>query len=97
MFATPGGNEMKRRSTNKYTQIHVSIPVRVLEEFDNVLSFSESRSKKISMLMANYLSREDENLQMMTSSEVFEFMQYRFKKDSPEDVLIQSLLKILSK
>jgi hypothetical protein len=33
----------------------------------------------------------------MTSSEVFEFMQYRFKKDSPEDVLIQSLLKILSK
>lgn len=87
---------MKRRTKTDFTQIHVSIPVRLKNEFDNVLSFNESRSKKISMLMKNYLSREDSNLQMMTSIEVLEFIQYRFQKDSPEDVLIQSLLQILS-
>lgn len=79
-----------------FTQIHVSIPVNLLQEFDSVLSYDESRSRKISMLMKNYMSREDSNLQLMTSKEVFEFMQYRFDKDSPEDVLIQSLLKLLS-
>jgi metal-responsive CopG/Arc/MetJ family transcriptional regulator len=85
-----------RRSKTKFTQIHVSVPVNLLVEFDNVLSFKESRSKKISMLMKNYLAREDSNLQMMTTVEVLEFMQYRFRKNSPEDVLIQSLLQILS-
>ena len=86
-----------RRTKTKFTQIHVSVPVNLLVEFDQVLSFKESRSKKISMLMKNYLAREDSNLQMMTTVEVLEFMQYRFRKNSPEDVLIQSLLQILSK
>jgi metal-responsive CopG/Arc/MetJ family transcriptional regulator len=86
---------MKRRSKTKFTQIHVSVPVMLLVEFDNVLSFNESRSRKISMLMKNYLSREDSNLQMMTTKEVLEFLQYRFTKDSTEDVLIQSLLRLL--
>ena len=86
-----------RRSKTKYTQIHVSVPVLTLIEFDNVLSYTESRSKKIAMLMKNYLSREDSNLQLMTTVEVLEFLQFRFKKNSPEDILIQSLLQILSK
>jgi hypothetical protein len=47
--------------------------------------------------MKNYLSREDSNLQMMTTEEVLEFIQFRFKKNSAEDVLIQSLLQILTK
>jgi len=85
-----------RRSKTKYTQIHVSVPVLTLIEFDNVLSYSESRSKKIAMLMKNYLSREDSNLQLMTTVEVLEFLQFRFKKNSPEDILIQSLLQVLS-
>jgi len=85
-----------RRTKTKFTQIHVSIPVHTLIEFDNVLSFKESRSKKISMLMKNYLSREDSNLQLMTTIEILELVQFRFRKGTPEDVLIQSLLQILS-
>ena len=85
-----------RRSKTKYTQIHVSVPVLTLIEFDNVLSYTESRSKKIAMLMKNYLSREYSNLQLMTTVEVLEFLQFRFKKNSPEDILIQSLLQVLS-
>ena len=86
-----------RRSKTKFTQIHVSVPVLLLMEFDNVLSFKESRSKKIAMLMKNYLNREDSNLQLMTTTEILELVQFRFRKDSPEDVLIQSLLQLLTK
>ena len=88
---------MNRKTNNNNTRgVHITLPIRMLEEFDNVLSFKESRSKRIALLMTNYLSREDSNLQMMTSAEVFDFIQYRFKKDSPEDVLIQSLIRLTS-
>ena len=90
-------NGMNRKTIKTRTgAYHVTLPIRLVEEFDNVLSFKESRSKRIALLMTNYLAREDSNLQMMTSYEVFEFMQYRFKKDSPEDVLIQSLIRLTS-
>lgn len=88
---------MKRRSKTRTVAIHMTIPVRLLEDFDETLTYKQSRSKIISKLIQNYLARENSNLQMMTSIEVFEFMQYRFKKDSPEDILIQSLLQILAK
>jgi len=88
---------MNRRTKQPNRPIHITLPHHLIESFDNVLSFKESRSKKIAMLMKNYLAREDSNLQLMTTLEVLEFIQYRFQKDSPEDVLIQSLLQILSK
>ena len=87
---------MNRRTKQPNRPIHITLPHHLIESFDNVLSFKESRSKKIAMLMKNYLAREDSNLQLMTTLEVLEFIQYRFQKDSPEDVLIQSLLKILT-
>ena len=46
---------MKRRSKTKFTQIHVSIPVRLLEDFDSTLDFKQSRSKKIAALIDTYL------------------------------------------
>ena len=51
-----GDDRMKRRSKTKYTQIHVSIPVRLLEDFDQTLDFKQSRSKMISSLIDTYLS-----------------------------------------
>ena len=87
---------MNRRTKQPNRPIHITLPHHLIESFDNVLSFKESRSKKIAMLMKNYLAREDSNLQLMTTLEVLEFIQFRFKKNSPEDVLIQSLLQILT-
>lgn len=87
---------MNRRSKVPSRPIHISLPHHLIESFDNVLTFKESRSKKIAMLMKNYLNREDSNLQLMTTLEVLEFIQYRFSKDSPEDVLIQSLIRLVS-
>ena len=47
---------MKRRSKTKFTQIHVSIPVRVLEDLDDTLDFKQSRSKLITNLVETYLT-----------------------------------------
>ena len=46
---------MKRRSKVSFTQIHVSIPVRLKEDFDYTIGFNESRSKKIASLIDTYL------------------------------------------
>jgi metal-responsive CopG/Arc/MetJ family transcriptional regulator len=86
---------MNRRTKKRNVPIHVTLPHHLIESFDNVLTFKESRSKKIAMLMKNYLNREDSNLQLMTTLEVLEFIQFRFSKDSAEDVLIQSLIRLL--
>jgi metal-responsive CopG/Arc/MetJ family transcriptional regulator len=86
---------MNRRTKQPNRPIHITLPHHLIESFDNVLTFKESRSKKIAMLMKNYLAREDSNLQLMTTLEVLEFIQFRFNKDSAEDVLIQSLIRLL--
>lgn len=88
---------MKRRSKTRTVPIHVTIPVRLLEDFDETLGFKESRSKKIAALMKGWLESDPNNLYSYTPTELLEQLQFRFKKDSPEDVLIQSLLQILAK
>jgi len=40
------------------TAIHVSIPVRLLEDFDDTLRFNQSRSAKISQLISQEMSGE---------------------------------------
>lgn len=55
----PGGRRMKRRTKQRMTAIHISIPVRLLEDFDETLSFSQSRSAKISFLIDQSLHGED--------------------------------------
>jgi len=85
---------MNRRTKVHSRPIHISLTHNLIESFDNVLTLKESRSKKIAMRMHNYLNREDSNLQLMTTLEILEHIQWRFHKDSPEDVLIQSLIKL---
>lgn len=84
---------MKRRSKTKYTQIHVSIPVRTLEDFDDTLDFKQSRSKIISNLIKSYLQGEA-SLDDYSRLEIIEHLQYQYDKDSPADVLIQALLAL---
>lgn len=85
-----------RRTKVKFTQIHVSIPVRLLEDFDDTLKFNQSRSKLISALMKNHVEDDGSELYSYEPLELIEFLQYKFTRGSPEDVLIESLLKILT-
>ena len=49
---------MKRRTKQRMTAIHVSIPVRLLEDFDETLRYNQSRSAKISSLIHAELNSE---------------------------------------
>lgn len=85
---------MKRRSKIEFTQIHISIPVSVKQEFDATLGYHQSRSKKISKLMLDYARNEGNPLEDYSRKEILEHLQYKYDKDSPEDVLIQALLAL---
>ena len=88
---------MKRRSKTKFTQIHVSIPVRLLEDFDDTLSFKQSRSRIISKLIENYLEGDQIHIGSMTKKQIVVALMNQTDPDSSEYVLLQSLLQIFSK
>ena len=46
---------MKRRTKVHFKAIHISIPIRLLEDLDETLSFKQSRSAKISTLIQKEL------------------------------------------
>lgn len=85
-----------KRSSKKTIPVHVTIPVRLLEDLDETLTYKQSRSKVISGLIARFLNSDTESLSNFKSCELLEHLMYRFDKDSPEDVLLRSLLQILS-
>ncbi len=75
------------------TAIHVSIPVRLLEDFDQLLSFKASRSKTISHLMRKHIDNEYEDTPMMTSRQLMAMLSGR---DDVDDLLKALLLQILT-
>jgi metal-responsive CopG/Arc/MetJ family transcriptional regulator len=87
---------MKRRTKTKFTQIHVSIPVRTLEDFDETLGFTQSRSKLITTLIKAYLDGEDTSWGGFTERQLIAILMEKFKPFSPERLLLESLLQILS-
>ncbi|GAG92125.1 unnamed protein product [marine sediment metagenome] len=88
---------MKRRTKTKFTQIHVSIPVRTLEDLDETLDFNQSRSRIISKLIENYLEQDQVNIGSMTKRQIVISLMNQVDSEGPEYVLLQSLLQIFSK
>jgi len=83
---------MKRRSKTKYTQIHVSIPVRVLEDLDDSLSFNQSRSRIITKLIQNYLEGDQVNIGSMTKRQIIASLMNQIDPDSFEYRILSNLL-----
>ena len=88
---------MKRRTKIKFMQIHVSIPVRLLEDFDETLDFNQSRSRIISKLIDNYLEQDQVNIGSMTKRQIVVNLINQVDSSSPEYILLTSLLQVFSK
>ena len=88
---------MKRRTKTKFTQIHVSIPVRTLEDLDDTLDFNQSRSKVITRLIQNILEGDQVNIGSMTKKQIVINLMNQVDPDTSEYVLLNSLLQIFSK
>jgi len=83
-----------RRTKVHYKQIHVSIPVRLLEDLDEVLSFHQSRSKVICNLIETYLIGDTLSIMNMTTRQVMTALTARADIDETLRLL---LLQILTK
>ena len=88
---------MKRRTKTKFTQIHVSIPVRLLEDLDETLGFKQSRSRLISHLIDDYLTEGHVSIAMMSKKQIVVNLINQTDPESSEFVLLNSLLQIFSK
>ena len=84
-----------RRATNPTRKISITIPGKLFEEINQHLSYDQSRSKFIANAIQEYFNHESD-LNAWSNVELIEHLQYQFVKDSPEDVLIQSLLKLVT-
>jgi len=87
---------MKRRTKIKFMQIHVSIPVRLLEDFDETLDFNQSRSRMISKMIENYLEGDQINIGSMTKKQIVISLMNQVDSNTAEYVMLQTLLQIFS-
>ena len=85
----------KRRTKQRMTAIHVSIPVRLLEDFDETLSFTQSRSAKISSLIKQAVEGED--YQSISEASTRQLMAALSSRDDVDGTMKTLLLQILTK
>ena len=81
-----------RRSKTKFTQIHVSIPLRLLEDYDDLLAFGASRSKAICYLMREYLEGGGQMVSDASMRQLMSYMMARPECDSTLRVILMGLL-----
>lgn len=86
---------MKRKS-KKTIPVHVTIPVRLLEDLDETLSHKQSRSRIISKLIENYLEGDQVYIGSMTRRQILAALINQCTPGSPEDVILRSLLQVFS-
>ena len=86
---------MKRRTKQRMTAIHVSIPVRVLEDFDETLRFSQSRSAKITRLIQDDLN--DDGSMTITDASTRQLMAALTSREDVDVTMKTLLLQILAK
>ena len=77
------------------TAIHVSIPVRLLEDFDETLRFNQSRSKKISTLIAQSLLGD--TIDLYSDATLGQIIRKLVTFEEIDDTLASLLLQVLAK
>lgn len=85
---------MNRRTNRRTAPVHVTIPVRLLEDLDETLSFKQSRSRIITKLIENYLEGDQIHIGAMTKRQIVVNLINQVESGTPEDVLLRSLLQI---
>ena len=82
-----------RRVKKRFTQIHVSIPVKLLEDFDETLRWKQSRSALIANLIQQHLACDQATIISSTTRQLIAALHAR---DDVEPLVKSLLLQILS-
>jgi metal-responsive CopG/Arc/MetJ family transcriptional regulator len=83
-----------RRVTNRTVKVSITIPLNIFNHLEAHLSYDQSRSGFISNAIEDKLADVHFTLEDFSRLEILEHLQYKYEKDSPEDVLIQALLAL---
>jgi len=75
---------------------HVTLPIRLVEEFDELLSFKSSRSKMIANLMKNYLEGDQRHIGSMTKKEIVVALMNQVEPISAEFVMLGVLKDVFT-
>ncbi len=86
----------RRRSLNPTKAVSVTIPTSLLEELDNRISYSQSRSRFISNAVKEKLQKYDSSSPLVSDSSVRQLMAALVARDETEKVLKTLLLQLLS-
>lgn len=84
---------MKRRTNNPTRPIHVTLPIRMVKDFDETLRYNQSRSKKIASLIDDYLNGDGALVRETPTPQLIRAICNR--KDTDE-TLRKLLLQVLS-
>ena len=85
---------MKRRTKTRTAPYHLTIPVRLMEDFDETLAFNQSRSKMIANLIQQHLACEQATI---VSSSTRQLIAALHARDDLEPLVKSLLLQILTK
>lgn len=87
-----------RRAKNRTVKMSITMPLNIFNELERFLSYDQSRSAFISSAVAAKMQKDNSiYFDEISTSDLLAALEYRFQKDSPEDVLVQSLLQVFSK
>lgn len=75
---------------------HVTLPIRLVEEFDELLSFKASRSKAIANLIRIYLNEDVTPVGMMSDRQLIAALMTRFEPNSFQYDLLYSMSQSIS-
>jgi metal-responsive CopG/Arc/MetJ family transcriptional regulator len=72
--------------------IHVSLPIRLIEDFDDTLDYKQSRSGLIAKLIVNYLDQGPDSVSLMTDKQVLAACMSRFKAHSYQWTTLKAMI-----
>ena len=86
---------MKRRTKKRTVPVHVTIPVRTLEDLDETLSFKASRSKVITRLIDAYLDGGELPASALTVGQLLAAAMARLDRNSTEYIMLETVFNCL--
>jgi metal-responsive CopG/Arc/MetJ family transcriptional regulator len=88
-----GVDWMKPRTKQPTRPIHVTLPIKMLEDFDATLRYNQSRSKKIALLINDYMNGDGA---LVRETNTRQLLRAICNRSDTDETLRTLLLQILS-
>ena len=75
---------------------HVTLPIRMVEDFDDTLDYKQSRSRMIARLIENYLKQGPDSVSLMTDRQLIGALMARFEPNTFQYDLLYSMSQSIS-